>query len=197
MMQLHLVQYVIAMAFFTYHTSSALVATFQFPANHNQTVAQALIASPDNQTNLTEADFWPVKDNYWLEIDTSNIYMDLKYVHSVLKRADVTLGKRPAGQTITGVLSVTADRTIEPHNEAEFVFTAIEGHEVTLADAIMSATGLNSWYQSEPLIERRYATYFYLTEQGAEGRGKFGYGALKRTWQPFPPRIAGNASVSR
>ncbi len=195
-MQLQLLQYVIAMTFFTYHTSSALVATFQFPADHNQTVAQALIVSPKNQTNLAE-DFWPIKDNYWLEIDTTNTYMDLKYVHSILKRAEYTLGKRPAGQIITGVLSITADRTLEPFNEAEFVFSAREGNEVTLADAIMAATGLNSWYESEPLVEKKYAAYFWLTEQGAEGRGNFGYGALKRTWQPFPPSIGGNVSVSR
>ncbi|KAK0507089.1 hypothetical protein JMJ35_010547 [Cladonia borealis] len=185
------------MTFFTYHTSSALVTTFQFPPDYNQTIAQALVASPNNKTNLTEPDFWPVKDNYWLEIDTSETYMDLKYVHSVLKRADLTLGKRPAGQMITGVLSVTADRTIEPHNEGEFVFTAVTGNQVTLADAIMSAAALNSWYEQEPLIKKKYATYFYLTEQGPEGRGTFGYGALKRVWQPFPPSIAGDISVSR
>ena len=196
-MQLQLLQYVIGMTFFTYHMSSALVTTFQFPTEYNQTVTQALVASPNNQTNLTEADFWPVKDNYWLEIDTSDTYMDLKYVHSVLKRVDRTLGKRPAGQTITGVLSVTADRSVEPYNEGEFVFTATARNQVTLADAIMSAAALNSWYEQEPLKKKEYATYFYLTEQGPEGRGTFGYGALKRVRQPFPPSIAGNISVSR
>ena len=196
-MQVQLLQYIIAMIFFSYHTSSALVTTFQFPTDYNQTVTQALATSPNNQANLTEAEFWPVKDNYWLEIDTTDTYMDLRYVHSVLRRVDRTLGKRPAGQTITGVLSVTADRTIEPYNEGEFVFTAVTGNEVTLADAIMSAAALNTWYEQEPLIKKKYGTYFYLTDQGPGGRGTFGYGALKRSWQPFPPSITGNISVSR
>ena len=196
-MQVQLLQYVIAMIFLTYHTSSGLVTTLQFPTEYNQTVTQALVASPNNQKNLTEAEFWPVKDNYWLEIDTTDTYMDLNYVHSVLKRVDRTLGKRPAGQIITGVLSVTADRTIEPYNEGEFVFTAIEGNQVTLADAIMSAAALDSWYEQEPLIKKKYGTYFYLTDQGSGGRGTFGYGAVKRTWQPFPPSFTGNISVSR
>ena len=196
-MQLQQLQYVIGMIFFTYHTSSALVATLQFPTEDNQTITQALVASPNNQTNLTETEFWPVQDNYWLQIDTSGTYMDLIYVHSILRKVDRTLGKRPAGQIITGVLSVTADRTIEPYNEGEFVFTAIEGNQVTLADAIMSAAALDRWYEQEPLIKKKYGTYFYLTDQGLGGRGTFGYGALKRTWQPFPPSLSGNISVSR
>lgn len=196
-MQFQLLQSVFAMIFFTYHTSYASITTFQFPTDYNQTVTQALVVSPNNQTNLTEADFWPVKDNYWLEIDTSSTYMDLKYIHSVLKRVDRTLGKRPAGQIITGVLSVTADRSIEPYNEGEFVFTAIRGNQVMLADALMSAAALDSWYEQEPVMEKEYATYFYLTDQGPGGRGTFGYGALKRTRQPFPPSIIGSSSVSR
>ena len=196
-MQLQLLPYVIAMTFFVYHKSSALIATFQFPANRNQTVAQALITTPTNQKNLTKGDFWPIKDNYWLEIFTSNIHMDLVYVHSVLNRAERSLGKRPAGEEITGILSIGADRTVEPYNEAEFVFSAIKEYQVTLADAILAATGLNSWYEQEPLREKKFATYFWISEQGPEGRGYYGYGALKRTWQPFPPRIAGDVSVSR
>ena len=196
-MQLQLSQYVIAMTFAAYLISSALVATFKLPANHNQTVAQALIASPNNQTNLSADEEWPIKDDYWLEISKSNIFMELGHIHTVLKRADRLLGKRPAGEKITGVLSIKADRTTDLYNEGEFVFTAIHGKEVTVADALLAVTGLTGWYQSEPLSEKKWAIYFYLTEQGPTGQGIFGNGALKRVWQKFPPSVDGNVSVSR
>ena len=197
-MQLPLLQYVIAITSFTYHTSSALVTTFQIPANQNQTVVQAFIPPPENQTILTEPEFWPIKDDYWLEIEKTTTYMDLNYVHSVLDRTERYLGKQPAGQIIPNVLSITADRTLQPYNEGEFVFSSIEGDVVTVDDAVMSATALNSWYKQEPLIDKKFAVYFWLHEQVEKGRRTYGAGGLKRTWQPYPPpSIAVNVSLSR
>ena len=188
--------YVIAMTSFAYHTASASVATFHHPADQNQTIAQAILLSPTNQTNLTESEFWPIEGNYWLELDKTNIYMDLTYVHSVLARAYRSLEKQPADLNITGTFSITADRTIEPHNECAFVYAAIPGGESTFGDAFMVVKGLTAWYHQEPLGEKKVATYFYLTEQATPGRGIFGYGALKRVWQPFPPSIGGTVSAS-
>ncbi len=196
-MQLQLVQCVIALTFLAYQTSSATVATPQLPADLNQTVTQALIASTENQTNLMEEEYWPIKDNYWLLISQSNLYMHLKYIFSVLKQAEKSLGKRQADQKITGVLSITADRASERYNEADFVFTAISGHEVTLGDALLAVTGLISWYEQEPASEMKLTAYFYLADQSEHGRGNYGYGAMKRVWQPFPPSLGGNVSVSR
>ena len=196
-MQLLILPYVIVMTSFAYHTSSALVTTFELPANHNQTVAQALLVSPTNQTNLTESEFWPIEGNYWLELDKTKIYMDLTYVHSVLARAYRSLEKQPADLKLTGTFSVTADRTIEPHNEGAFVYAAIPQGETTFGDAFMAVKGLSAWYQQEPLGEKKVATYFYLTEQATPGRGIIGHGALKRLWQPFPPSIGGTVSASR
>ena len=197
-MQLHLLQYVIAVTSFTYHTSSALITTFQIPANQNQTVVQALTPSPDNQTMLTEPEFWPIKDNYWLEIERTTVYMDLNYVHSVLDRTERYLGKRPADHIIPNVLSITADRTLQPYNEGEFVFSGIGEGVVTVNDAVMSATALDNWYKQEPLTDKKFAVYFWLHEQGEKVRRNYGAGGLKRTWQPYPPpNIAGNVSLSQ
>lgn len=186
--------YVIAMTLFAYHIAFALVATFELPANKNQTVAQAVVVSP---TNLTESEFWPIEGNYWLELDKTSTYMNLAYVQSVLARAHRSLEKQPADLKITGTFSITADRTIEPYNEGVFVYAAIPGGETTLGDAFMAVKGLTAWYQQEPLPEKKFAIYFYLTEQATSGRGVIGHGALKRTWQPWPPSIGGIVSASR
>ena len=196
-MQLLILPYVIAMTSFAYHTASASLATLHLSADQNQTVAQAVLLSPTNQTNLTDSEFWPIEGNYWLELDKTNIYMDLTYVHSVLARAYRSLEKQPADLKITGTFSITADRTSEPHNEGAFVYAAIPGGETTFGDAFMTVKGLSTWYQQEPLREQKVATYFYLAEQVIPGRGMIGHGALKRVWQPFPPPIGGNVSASQ
>ena len=196
-MQLLILPYLIAMTSFAYHTASASVATFHLPADQNRTVAQALLVSPTNQTTLTETEFWPIEGNYWLELDKTTIYMDLTYVHSILARAYRSIEKQPADLKIIGTFSITADTTIEPYNEGAFVYAAIPGGETTFGDAFMAVKGLSAWYQQEPLREKKFATYWYLTEQATQGRGVVGHGALKRTWQPFPPAIDGNVSASR
>lgn len=195
-MQLLILQYLMAMTSFAYHTISALVVPFKLPAQHNQTAAQAVLGSP-NQINLTESEFWPIEGNYWLELEKSNIYMDPKYIHTILGRAYRSIEKQPADMKLTGTFTITADRTTEPHNEGEFVYAAVPGGESTFGEAFMALKGLSAWYQQEPLQEMKVATYFYLTEQGTAGRGIFGHGALKRVWQPFPPAIGVNVSVSR
>ena len=196
-MQLLALQYLIAMTSFAYHTASALAVPFRLPAQHNQTVAEAVLISLKNQTNLTDSEFWPIEGNYWLEIDKSDVYMKLEYVHSVFARAYRTLEKQPADLKLEGILSITADRTLEPYNEGVFEYSAIPRGETTMGEAFMALKGLTAWYQQEPLQEKKFATYFYLTEQGDGGRGVIGYGALKRTWQPFPPALSGNVFVSR
>lgn len=196
-MQLLVLQYLIAMTSVAYHTTSALVFPFKHPAQDNQTLAQAVLGSLRNQTHLTEPEFWPIEGNYWLELDKSNVYMDLKYVHSVLTRAYRSLEKQPADLKLVGILSITADRTIEPYNEGVFEYAAPPGGESTMGEAFMALKGLTAWYQQEPLREKKFATYFYLTDQAEGGRGVFGYGALKRTWQPFPPELGGNVFVWR
>ena len=123
--------------------------------------------------------------------------MNLEYVHSILNQAERRLEKRPADQIIEGFLNIPADRALEPHNDGDFTFGAIDGDVVTMADALMVAKALNSWYQAEPLIEGQFATYFWLYQQGTGARGNYGCGALKRVWQPYPPSIAGNVSSSR
>ena len=196
-MQLLALQHLIAMTSFAYHTASALAVPFRLPAQHNQTVTEAVLISLKSPTNLTDSEFWPIEGNYWLEIDKSNIHMDLQYVHSVLTRAYRALEKQPADLKLEGILSVKADRTREPYNEDVFEYAAIPRGESTMGEAFMALKGITAWYQQEPLQEKRFATYFYLTDQGEGGRGVFGYGAMKRKWQPFPPSLGGNVSVSR
>ena len=196
-MQLLVLQYLIAMTSFTYHTASALAVPFRLPAKHNQTVAEAVLIPLKNQTNLTDSEYWPIEGNYWLEIDKTSTYMELNYVHSVLTRAYRALEKQPADLKLEGILSIPADRTSEPPNEYVFDYSAIPQGETTMGDAFMALKGLTAWYQQEPLQAKKFATYFYLTEQGIGARGVIGYGAMKRTWQPFPPTLSGNVFVSR
>lgn len=137
---------------------------------------------------------WPIKDDYWLDIRTGNVYMDLKNIQSLLQRATKIIGKGKYRQPITGILSIEADRSLQPWNEANFVFAAYEGHEVTLDDAYMAATGLMDWYNSE---KQKYVCTFLLNDVGPGGKGTYGYGAMKRVWMPFPPTVNGNVSISR
>ena len=170
----------------SYHTALAIAETFNITPNLTIT-----------HTNITASDQdwdWPIKDNYWLEISLGDVYMDLKYVQSVLQRAVRTIEKGQPGQLITGILSIEADRSLQPLNEANFVFTAIHGKEVTLDDAYLAATGLMDWYKSE---KQEYICYFYLRDVGPKGKGTYGYGAMKRVRMPFPPSINVNVSISR
>ena len=197
-MQLLILPYVIAMTSYAYHTASALVVPFHLPADQNQTVAQAVLISPANRTNLAASEFWPIEGDYWLELEKTNTYMDLQYVYSVLARAQNALGKKQADQHVKGIFSVTANKEIEPHNEYEFVYAAAPGKVSSWEEASLALKGLSTWYQQEPLQGKKFATYFYLVEGGkAKEEGVLGYGALKRVWQPFPPAIGGNVSVSR
>ena len=193
-MQLLVLQYLIAMTSFAYHTASALVVPFYLPADQNQTVAQALLLSPANQTNFVASEIWPIEGDYWLEIDKVQTHMDLQNVYSVLARAKNAVGKKQGDQDVKGIFSVTANRETERYNECEFVYAAAPGKVSSWEEASLALKGLTTWYQQEPLQEKKFATYFYIIKGG---EGVFGYGALKRIWQPFPPSIGGNVSVSR
>ena len=181
-MQLQILHYL----FLFYHIALATAETF--------TTTRNLTITHTNITVSEQSWDWPIKDNYWLEISLGDVSMDLRYVESVLQRAMRTIEKGRSGQPITGVLSIEADRTLQPRNEANFVFTAIHGKEVTLDDAYLAAKGLMDWYQSE---KQKYVSYFYLNDVGPEGKGTYGYGAMKRVRMPFPPSSNGNVSISR
>ncbi|KAK0509146.1 hypothetical protein JMJ35_008517 [Cladonia borealis] len=181
-MQIQILHYL----FFCYPTALAIAETFNITPN--------LTITHTNITPLAQNWDWPIKDDYWLDIRVSNVYMDLEHVQSVLQRAMRTIEKGQSGQPITGILSIEADRNLQPRNEANFVFGAFEGHEVTTDDAYLAATGLMDWYKSE---KQKYVCTFHLNDVGPEGKGTFGYGAMKRVWMPFPPSINGNVSISR
>ena len=181
-MQIQLLHYLI----FCYPTALAIAETLNITPNLTITHA--------NVTVSAESWDWPIKDDYWLDIRESDVYLDLKYIQNVLQRAIRTIEKGQSAQPVTGILSIEADRTAQPRNEANFVFGAFEGHEVTLDDAHLAATGLTDWYNSE---QQGYVCTFHLNDVGPEGKGTFGYGAMKRFWMPFPPSINGNVSISR
>ena len=172
--------------FISYHTALAIVEKFNITPNLNITHPNITVSKQDWD--------WPIKDNYWMEISLGDAYMDLKYVQSLLQRAIRTIEKGTSGQVIKGILSIEADRSSQPRNDANFVFTAIHDKEVTLDDAYLAATGLMDWYKSE---EQKYVCYFYLKDVGPGGKGTYGYGAMKRVRMPFPPSIDGNVSISR
>ena len=172
--------------FISYHAALAIVETFNITPN---------LTTTHSDITASEQDWdWPIKENHWLEISLGDVYMDLKYSQSLLQRAMRTIEKGTSGQVITGILSIEADRSLQPRNDANFVFTAIHGKEVTLDDAYLAATGLMDWYKSET---QKYVCYFYLKDVGPEGKGTYGYGAMKRVRMPFPPSIDGNVSLSR
>ena len=172
--------------FLCYPTALAIAETFNITPNLTITHA--------NITVSAQSWDWPIKDDYWLDIRQSDVYLDLKYIRSVLQRAIRTIEKGQSAQPITGILSIEADRNVQPRNEANFVFGAFEGHEVTTDDAYLAATGLTDWYNSEQLES---VCTFHLNDVGPGGKGTFGYGAMKRIWMPFPPNINGNVSISR
>ena len=181
-MQLRILHYL----FLYYPTALAITETFK--TTPHLTTTDTNITAPGQNWD------WPIKDDYWLDIRTGNVYMDLEYVQSVLQRAMRTIEKGKHGQPITGILSIEADRNLQPRNEANFVFAAFEGQEATLEDAYMAATGLMNWYNSE---KQTCVCTYHLNDVGPGGKGTYGYGAMKRLWMPFPPTVNGNVSISR
>ena len=181
-MQLQILHYL----FLYYPTALAIKETFNINPH--------LITTDTNITAPGQNWDWPIKDDYWLDIRTGNVYMDLEYVRSVLQRAMRTIEKGEHGQSITGTLSIEADRSSQPRNDANFVFAAFEGQKVTLDDAYMAAKGLMDWYNEE---EQKYVCTFHLNDVGPGGKGTYGYGAMKRVWMPFPPSVNSNVSIWR
>ena len=173
--------------FIYYPTALTLVITETFNNPPHLTTADTNITAPGENWD------WPIKDDYWLDIRTGNDYMNLGNVQSVLQRAIRTIGKGEHKQPIAGTLSIEADRSSQPRNEANFVFAAFEGHEVTLDDALMAATGLMDWFN---LDKQELVCTFHLNDMGPGGKGTYGYGAMKRVWMPFPPRVNSNVSTS-
>ena len=172
---------------FTASVQSASIGTIT-----NHTISQALNPIPSNGSTLTEEDEWPLKDGYWLQLDTANdLYLPEKNIMAVLPRAEKTLGKKPHNDKITGIAEFGPDGT-DPHNEAVFVIMPAFGNELTWGDAVNVVVGLIEWYRARQLY---VTTYFWLKDQ-ATGRGEIGYGAMKRRWQPFPPDYNANISIS-
>ena len=181
-MQLRILHYL----FLYYPTALAITETFD--------VTSSLTTTDTNITAPGQNWDWPIKDDYWLDIRSGNVYMDLKNIQSVLQRAIRTIGKGKYKQPIIGILSIEADKDLQPWNEANFVFAAFEGQEVTLDDAYMAATGLMGWYNAE---KQSFVSTFHLNDVGPGGNGTYGYGAMKRAWMPFPPSVNGYVSISR
>ena len=166
--------------------------TLGFAGNVEQTSAQATTHTPSNRTELLEQEDWPINDEYWLNLDQTNQFLPLREINNILMKAERTLGKRQSGERIIGTLLIKADRQVLPHSEVEFAFTATPLQDATFGDAYMSVMGLTSWFRER---EQEHTTYFYLNE--IKGRGFIAMGALKRSWQPFPPFLAENGLVAR
>ena len=157
-----------------------------------RTVPQALGPTRSNGSMLTEEDEWPLKDGYWLQLNTGrDIYLSGKDIMAVLPRAEKALGKKPHSGEVTGLVEFGPDGS-DPHNEAVFVIMPVFGNVMTWGNAVNTVVGLTEWYRARQL---NVTTYFWLKDQAA-GRGDIGYGAMKRRWQPFPPDYGADVSTS-
>jgi hypothetical protein len=74
---------------------------------------------------LTEEDEWPLKDGYWLQLNTGrNMFLSGKDIMAVLSRAEKALGKSPHSGEVTGLVEFGLDGS-DPFNEAVFVIMPV------------------------------------------------------------------------
>ncbi|KAL2043080.1 hypothetical protein N7G274_001840 [Stereocaulon virgatum] len=157
-----------------------------------QTVPKALGPTRSNESMLTEEDQWPLKDGYWLQLDTGpDSYLPGKDIMAVLPRAEKALGKKPHSGAVPGLVEFGPDGS-DPYNEAIFVIMPVFGNVMTWGNAVNAVVGFTEWYHARQL---NVTTYFWLKDQEG-GRGNIGYGAIKRRWQPFPPDYRADVSTS-
>lgn len=153
-----------------------------------------------NQINLTQKFYQFLENGNLLELDTSSLYLPQSDIDSVLKRTEKTLGKKP-GSTPLGKrerFEIGADRTAEPYNEVVFVIEPIYEQTFTWSDAYAAVEGLIEWFKDgEQEVDRNVTTYFLYQDVPRSVPRSLGYGAVKRTWQPFPPGVEVNVTESR
>ncbi|KAL2047261.1 hypothetical protein N7G274_001280 [Stereocaulon virgatum] len=144
---------------------------------------------PPHPQNLTQTYYHFLPNGNLLQLETTTHKLPLTETLSVLLRASKSLGKKPSTHPLAPreKFEIGADRTAEPHNEADFVVEPIYEQRFTWGDALATVDGLKEWFE-EVGVDRSFTTYFYY--QGVTAGGvlrTLGYGAVKKVWQPFPP----------
>ena len=186
-------------------TFAATVQSAYITANQvNSTIPPAhnsfISLNQTNQSNLTETFYQFLKNGNLLELDTSSVYLPQPDIDSVLKRAEKTVGKKPSSTPLGEHerFEIGADRTAEPYNEVVFVIEPVYEQTFTWSDAHAAVEGLIEWFKDEEQqVDTRVTTYFLYQDTSRGVPRSLGYGAVKRTWQPFPPGVEVNVTESR
>ena len=165
------------------------------PPAHNSFIS----LNQTNQTNLTETFYQFLKNGNLLELDTSSLHLPQPDIDSVLKRAEKTLGKKPSSTPLgeRERFEIGADRIAEPYNEVVFVIEPVYERTFTWSDGHATVEGLIEWFKDgEQQVDKSVTTYFLYQDTPRGVPRSLGYGAVKRTWQPFPPGVEVNVTES-